>query len=284
MKYRYNYFIFFIFIFMLGKVGKFLGTSLYWVYSMSLNLLGIPAMVAHSQDSCTCDVNNERHENTHQRKAEMEGLSQAHLIFLSHLKAELTEFSTETYLNQIFKPLHWHLIAQERKSFIGKNNENKKKKKEKQDLQASSKHASKRSPQVMNSVLSVNRIIHMSQSILIWEEHTWKGGKTTPMKQNAVRNGYSWAMHGKGQEFVPHFLPEPDLTPGWLSLGLLYRCPSSIIHTQGKSRMSFLSSKGKEAAKAKVFSWSAAPVEFLCCVHCLELQDCANTDVNMFRP
>lgn len=48
--------------------------------------------------SCTCDVNNEWHENVlkNQRKAELEGLLQAHLIFLSHLEAESTPFSTET--------------------------------------------------------------------------------------------------------------------------------------------------------------------------------------------
>lgn len=41
-----------------------------------------------------------------------------------------------------------------------------------------------------------------------------EGGRTTPREQNAVRNGHSWATYGKGQEFVPHLLPESDLTPG----------------------------------------------------------------------
>lgn len=82
-----------------------------------------------------------------QRKAELEGLLQAHLIFLSYLKAELTPFSIETYLNHSSKPLHWCLRAQERKFFIGKINEKKKKKKASQNLACKpAANTSKRSP------------------------------------------------------------------------------------------------------------------------------------------
>lgn len=127
MKYRYNSLIFFIFIFMLEKVGKFLGTSLYWIYSLSLNLPGSAAMVAHSQAVALVMLIMKALEN--QSKAELEGLLKTHLIFLSHLEAESNPFSTETYLNQILEPLQWYLTAQERKSSIFKINEYKKQKK-----------------------------------------------------------------------------------------------------------------------------------------------------------
>lgn len=75
------------------NVGKFLGTSLHLVYSMSLNLLGSPAMVACSQPvALVMSIMSGMKTLENQRKAELEGLLQVHLIFLSRLKAELTPF------------------------------------------------------------------------------------------------------------------------------------------------------------------------------------------------